>query len=45
MCVVTREMHDTKVWTGSTNISDTELGGEYNSDVAALISSYKLAEI
>jgi len=38
-------MHDTKVWTGSTNISDTELGGEYNSDVAALISSYKLAEI
>ena len=34
-----------KVWTGSTNISDTELGGEYNSDVAALISSYKLAEI
>jgi phosphatidylserine/phosphatidylglycerophosphate/cardiolipin synthase-like enzyme len=34
-----------KVWTGSTNISDTELGGEYNSDVAALISSYKLADI
>jgi hypothetical protein len=34
-----------KVWTGSTNLSDTELGGEYNSDVAALISSYKLAEI
>jgi phosphatidylserine/phosphatidylglycerophosphate/cardiolipin synthase-like enzyme len=33
------------VWTGSTNISDTELGGEYNSDVAALITSYKLAEI
>ncbi|MET0596110.1 MAG: phospholipase D-like domain-containing protein, partial [Polyangiaceae bacterium] len=33
------------VWTGSTNISDTELGGEYNSDVAALITSYKVAEI
>ncbi|MGC4091306.1 MAG: phospholipase D-like domain-containing protein [Polyangiaceae bacterium] len=34
-----------KLWTGSTNISDTELGGEYNSDVAALISSYRLAQI
>ena len=34
-----------KVWTGSTNVTDTELGGEYNSDVAALIASYKLAEI
>ena len=34
-----------KVWTGSTNLSDTELGGEYNSDVAALLTSYKLAEI
>lgn len=34
-----------KLWTGSTNISDTELGGEYNSDVAALLSSYRLAEI
>jgi phosphatidylserine/phosphatidylglycerophosphate/cardiolipin synthase-like enzyme len=34
-----------KVWTGSTNLSDTELGGEYNSDVAALISSHRLAEI
>lgn len=34
-----------KVWTGSTNASDTELGGEYNSDVAALIDSYRLAEI
>jgi phosphatidylserine/phosphatidylglycerophosphate/cardiolipin synthase-like enzyme len=34
-----------KVWTGSTNISDTELGGEYNSDVAVMLSSYKLAEI
>ena len=34
-----------KVWTGSTNISDTELGGEYNSDVAAILSSFKLAEI
>ena len=33
------------VWTGSTNISDTELGGEYNSDVAALLSSYRIAEI
>ncbi len=34
-----------KVWTGSTNLSDTELGGEYNSDVAALLGSYRLAEI
>ncbi|HET9931618.1 MAG TPA: phospholipase D-like domain-containing protein, partial [Polyangiaceae bacterium] len=33
------------VWTGSTNISDTELGGEYNSDVAVLLSSYRIAEI
>jgi phosphatidylserine/phosphatidylglycerophosphate/cardiolipin synthase-like enzyme len=38
-------MDGRKVWTGSTNVSDTELGGEYNSDVAALLSSYKLAEI
>jgi len=36
---------EAKVWTGSTNISDTELGGEYNSDVATLVSSYKLASI
>jgi hypothetical protein len=34
-----------QVWTGSTNLSDTELGGEYNSDVAALLSSYRLAEV
>jgi len=34
-----------KVWTGSTNISDTELGGEYNSDVAATIASFRLASI
>jgi phosphatidylserine/phosphatidylglycerophosphate/cardiolipin synthase-like enzyme len=34
-----------KTWTGSTNLSDTELGGEYNSDVAVLLTSYKLAEI
>lgn len=34
-----------KVWTGSTNISDTELGGEYNSDVAATIDSFRLANI
>lgn len=34
-----------KVWTGSTNISDTELGGEYNSDVAVMFSSRKLAAI
>jgi len=34
-----------EVWTGSTNISDTELGGEYNSDVATLLSSYRLAQI
>jgi hypothetical protein len=38
-------MDGQKVWTGSTNVSDTELGGEYNSDVAALITSYKLAAI
>ncbi len=36
---------DARVWTGSTNISDTELGGEYNSDVAALLSSYRVAEV
>jgi hypothetical protein len=34
-----------EVWTGSTNISDTELGGEYNSDVAATIHSFRLADI
>jgi hypothetical protein len=34
-----------QVWTGSTNISDTELGGEYNSDVAVLIHSPELAAI
>jgi PLD-like domain len=34
-----------KVWTGSTNLSDTELGGEYNSDVTVLLTSYKLADI
>lgn len=34
-----------RVWTGSTNASDTELGGEYNTDVAALIDSVRLAEI
>lgn len=34
-----------KVWTGSTNVSDTELGGEYNSDVVATIDSVRLAEI
>lgn len=34
-----------KVWTGSTNVSDTELGGEYNSDVAATIDSARLAAI
>lgn len=33
------------VWTGSTNVSDTETGGEYNSDVAAVISSFRLASI
>jgi len=36
---------DAKVWTGSTNVSDTELGGEYNSDVAATIASARLAAI
>lgn len=34
-----------KVWTGSTNISDTELGGEYNTDVAATINSSRFASI
>ena len=34
-----------KVWTGSTNLSDTELGGEYNTDVAATITSPALASI
>jgi phosphatidylserine/phosphatidylglycerophosphate/cardiolipin synthase-like enzyme len=34
-----------RVWTGSTNISDTELGGEYNSDVAISIGSPELAAI
>ena len=34
-----------QVWTGSTNLSDTESGGEYNSDVAALIASERLASI
>jgi hypothetical protein len=45
-------MHDkffvfdgTKVWTGSTNLSDTELGGEYNTDVAATLGSFRLAAI
>lgn len=33
------------LWTGSTNISDTELGGEYNSDVAVLIDSPELASV
>lgn len=36
---------EARVWTGSTNISDTELGGEYSSDVAVLFSSYRLASI
>lgn len=34
-----------KVWTGSTNISDTELGGEYNSDVALTIQSDEVAQL
>jgi phosphatidylserine/phosphatidylglycerophosphate/cardiolipin synthase-like enzyme len=45
-------MHDkffvfdaTHVWTGSTNLSDSESGGEYNSDVAVLITSAALADI
>jgi phosphatidylserine/phosphatidylglycerophosphate/cardiolipin synthase-like enzyme len=33
------------VWTGSTNISDTELGGEYNSDVAVTLRSKQLAAV
>jgi phosphatidylserine/phosphatidylglycerophosphate/cardiolipin synthase-like enzyme len=32
-----------RVWTGSTNLSDTELGGEYNTDVAAVFESSELA--
>jgi hypothetical protein len=31
------------VWTGSTNISDTELGGEYYTDAAVLVHSQELA--
>jgi phosphatidylserine/phosphatidylglycerophosphate/cardiolipin synthase-like enzyme len=34
-----------RLWTGSTNISDTELGGEYNTDVAVMFRSEKLARI
>jgi phosphatidylserine/phosphatidylglycerophosphate/cardiolipin synthase-like enzyme len=34
-----------KVWTGSTNISDTELGGEYNSDVAVMLYSKAVAAV
>jgi len=33
------------VWTGSTNISDTELGGEYYADAALLLSSRELAQV
>jgi phosphatidylserine/phosphatidylglycerophosphate/cardiolipin synthase-like enzyme len=33
----------TSVWTGSTNISDTELGGEYHADVSVLFRSKPLA--
>ncbi|MGC4067652.1 MAG: phospholipase D-like domain-containing protein [Polyangiaceae bacterium] len=33
------------LWTGSTNVSDTELGGEYSADVAAFFDSYRLASI
>lgn len=33
------------VWTGSTNASDTELGGEYSADVAVLIHAPELAAI
>lgn len=34
---------DASVWTGSTNISDTELGGEYYADAALLLESSELA--
>jgi phosphatidylserine/phosphatidylglycerophosphate/cardiolipin synthase-like enzyme len=34
-----------QVWTGSTNISDTELGGEYYSDVAVVVRSTQLASV
>jgi len=33
------------VWTGSTNISDTELGGEYYADAAVLVHSEALAAV
>lgn len=34
---------EASVWTGSTNISDTELGGEYYADAAVLVHSGELA--
>ncbi len=34
-----------KLWTGSTNISDTETGGELNADVVAVFTSDQLASI
>lgn len=34
-----------RVWTGSTNISDTELGGEYNTDVAVIFNAPALAQV
>lgn len=33
------------VWTGSTNISDTELGGEYYGDVAVVVHDHQLAQV
>jgi phosphatidylserine/phosphatidylglycerophosphate/cardiolipin synthase-like enzyme len=35
---------ESSVWTGSTNISDTELGGEYYADAAVLVHDDELAQ-
>jgi phosphatidylserine/phosphatidylglycerophosphate/cardiolipin synthase-like enzyme len=34
-----------RTWTGSTNLSDTELSGEYNTDVAVVIDSPDVARV
>jgi phosphatidylserine/phosphatidylglycerophosphate/cardiolipin synthase-like enzyme len=36
---------EAQVWTGSTNISDTELGGEYYADAAVLVHDRALAAV
>ena len=38
-------LDEASVWTGSTNISDTELGGEYYADAAVLVESSPLAAV